>query len=55
MMINVDRYYLKYELDGKMYETSELYPIRQARIEKAILEEDGARNVQIVKYVSVLD
>ncbi|AYB70880.1 hypothetical protein SEA_YABOI_42 [Streptomyces phage Yaboi] len=53
-MNNVDRYYLKYELDGKMYETDALYPIRQARIEKSILEDDGAKNVQIVKYVSVL-
>ena len=54
-MINVDRYYLKYELDGQPYETSELYSKRQAVIEKSILEDDGAKNVQIVKYVSVLD
>ena len=54
-MINVDRYYLKYELDGQSYETSELYTARQARVEKSILEDDGAKNVQIVKYVSVLD
>ncbi|AXH69909.1 hypothetical protein SEA_SPILLED_42 [Streptomyces phage Spilled] len=54
-MRNVDRYYLKYELDGQTYETDALYPIRQARVEKSILEEDGAKNVRIVKYVSVLD
>ncbi|AXH66549.1 hypothetical protein SEA_STARBOW_40 [Streptomyces phage Starbow] len=54
-MRNVDRYYLKYELDGQTYETDALYPIRQARVEKSILEEDGAKSVRIVKYVSVLD
>ncbi|QDF17215.1 hypothetical protein SEA_BIRCHLYN_39 [Streptomyces phage Birchlyn] len=54
-MRNVDRYYLKYELDGQTYETDALYPIRQARVEKSILEEDGAKNVRIVKYISVLD
>lgn len=49
-MRNNHRFYLTYELDGTKQETDELYNRNQANIEKSILEEDGAKNVRIVKY-----
>ncbi|ASR77526.1 hypothetical protein SEA_PARADIDDLES_36 [Streptomyces phage Paradiddles] len=44
------RFYLTYELDGVKLETDELFNRSSANIQKAILEEDGARNVKIVKF-----
>ena len=49
-----EMYTIKYELDGNSYETREMYNRRQANIEKAILEEDGAKNVRLVKVRSAL-
>ncbi|ASR77305.1 hypothetical protein FDI36_gp218 [Streptomyces phage NootNoot] len=49
-MQNNHRFYLTYELDGVKLETDELFNRSSANIQKAILEEDGARNVKIVKF-----
>lgn len=53
-MFQESRFYITYELDGKKYSTDAVYPRMQANVEKAILEEDGAKNVKLVKYRSVL-
>jgi hypothetical protein len=47
-------FYLSYEIDGVKKETRELFPRDQANLEKRILEEEGAKNVRLVKYQSVL-
>ncbi|AIW02542.1 hypothetical protein SEA_EVY_42 [Streptomyces phage Evy] len=49
-MQNNHLFYLTYELDGKNLETEELFCRRSANFQKSILEEDGARNVKIVKF-----
>lgn len=53
-MFRESRFYLTYEIDGVKCETNDLYVRSQANIEKAILEEDGAKNVKIVPYQSRL-
>lgn len=47
-------FYLEFELDGIKKETRELLTRNRANIEKRILEEEGAKNVKLVKYQSVL-
>ncbi|ASN73118.1 hypothetical protein SEA_WARPY_44 [Streptomyces phage Warpy] len=49
-MRNNHTFYLTYELDGNKYETEEVFSHRSANFQKSILEEDGARNVKIVKF-----
>ena len=49
-----EKYTIEYELDGNSYELNELFSKKQANIEKAILEEDGAKNVKLVKVRSAL-
>jgi hypothetical protein len=53
-MFRESRYYLTYEMNGVLNETTELYSRSQASIEKRILEEDGAKNVKVVPYRSRL-
>jgi hypothetical protein len=53
-MFKETRFFITYELDGSKFQTDQLYLRAQANIEKSILEEDGAKNVKIVKYNSVL-
>lgn len=50
-------FYLTYRMDGKLYHTPELYNPVQAVVQKVILEEDGATNVQIVgkSYMPKID
>jgi hypothetical protein len=50
-----DRYYITYSLDGAYGETDALFNKAEANKFKVILEEDGYKNVEIVKYNSVLD
>lgn len=53
-MFRESRFYLEYKLNGINHQTTELYERMQANVEKQILEEEGAKDVKIVKYRSVL-
>ncbi|QGH76350.1 hypothetical protein SEA_DAUBENSKI_42 [Streptomyces phage Daubenski] len=48
------RYYLRYTFNGKVKETDELVSWEVANFEKRELESDGAKNVEIIRYVHLL-
>jgi hypothetical protein len=53
-MHNNHRFYLRYTFNGKVKETDELLSKPDAMLEKAELEADGMKNVEIVRYVHLI-
>jgi hypothetical protein len=53
-MYNNHRFYLRYTFNGKVKETDELLSKPDAMLEKAELEADGMKNVEIVRYVHLI-
>jgi hypothetical protein len=55
IVMNNNLYYIVYSMDNRYCETDSLFTYPQAIIEKSILEDDGAKNVKILKNESVLN